>query len=87
MDPQVISTSELARFLKKTCTVSRGTSNLNAGYDELLELIRKHNLPMRRGNIAEGIEDFILRVNEHHESAGSVYDEHHESAGSVVRTK
>ena len=49
------------------------TSNLNAGYDELLEMIRKYNLPMRRGNIAEGIEDFILVVNEHHESAGSDY--------------
>jgi hypothetical protein len=35
MDPEVISTVELTRFLKKTCTVNRGTSNLNAGYEEL----------------------------------------------------
>ncbi len=59
MDPDVISTIDLARFLKKTCAVNRGTSSLNAGYDELLELIKRNNLPMRRGNIAEGIEDFI----------------------------
>ncbi len=72
MDPEVISTLELARFLKKTCTVNRGTSALNAGCDELLELIRRYHLPMRRGNIAEGIEDFILKVIEHQESAGSV---------------
>ena len=73
MDPEVISKVDLTRFLKKTCTVNRGTSNLNAGYDKLLELIRRYNLTMRRGNIAEGIEDFILKVNEHHASAGSDY--------------
>ncbi len=73
MDPEVISTVDLTRFLKKTCTVNRGTYSLNAGYDELLELIKRYNLPMRRGNIAEGIEDFILKVNDHHESTGSIY--------------
>ncbi len=40
-----------------------------------LELIKRYNLPIRRGNIAEDIEDFILRVNEHHESAGSDYSQ------------
>jgi hypothetical protein len=75
MDPKIISTVELARFLKKTCTVTKGTSNLNAGSDELLELINKYNLPMRRGSIAEGIEDFLLKVQDHNDSVGSEYNE------------
>ena len=67
MDPKIISTVDLVRFLKKTCRVTKGTSNLNAGYAELLELINKYNLPMRRGNIAEGIEDFLLKVHDHND--------------------
>ena len=58
LDPKIISTVDLARFLKKTCSVGEGTKNLNAGYDEMLDLVKNYSLPMRKGTIARGLEDF-----------------------------
>jgi len=40
MDPKVVSTIDLVRFLKRTCGVGQGTTNLHAGYEELLDLVK-----------------------------------------------
>ena len=64
MGHEVIPTVDLVRFLKKTCGVGDGTTNLHAGYDEMLDLVKTYSLPMRRGTISKGIEDFFLKVEE-----------------------
>ena len=71
MDPKVVSTIDLVRFLKRTCGVGQGTTNLHAGYEELLDLVKNYSLPMRKGTISKGFEDFFMEVEDLQESIGS----------------
>ena len=64
MEHEIISTVDLVLFLKKTCGIGEGTTNLHAGYDEMLDLVKTYSLPMRRGTISRGIEGFFLKVEE-----------------------
>jgi hypothetical protein len=78
MEHETISTVELTRFLKKTCGVGDGTTNLHAGYDEMLDLVKTYSLPMRRGTISRGIEDFVLKVKELLETNEESFTPHEE---------
>jgi len=78
MKHDVISTVELVRFLKRSCSVGRGSANLNAGFDEMLDLVNNYNLPMRKSNIAKGVEDFLLRVDELKETNEDIFSSQQE---------
>jgi hypothetical protein len=71
MDPDVVTTIDLVRFLIRTCGVGQGTTNLHAGYEELLDLVRNYSLPMRKGTISKGFEDFFMEVEDLMEAIGS----------------
>ena len=78
MEHEVISTVDMTRFLKKICGVGDGTTNLHAGYDEMLDLVKNYSLPMRRGTISKGIEDFVLKVNDLLENNEDPFTQHEE---------
>ena len=76
MDHDIISTVDLVRFLKQTCGIGEGTKKLHAGYDEMLDLVKTYSLPMRRGTISKGIEDFVLKVEELLENNEDPFTQH-----------
>ena len=64
MDPAIISTADLVRFLQKNVDVGQGKSHLNENFESLIDFITNYKLPLKRATVARGVEDFLTQLSD-----------------------